>query len=507
MKKLLEIFLACSLILVLSGVAYCAAPCDLDEDGDLDGLDLAAFAAGSGTECSLEQFLVDYGNIGSLWPLEVGKLWQYDVKDNNLNTWTMTLEVTGIESQCSEEYHRINICDSRNPGVCETTFFRSEEQILYSCNDGVENVQFRTDVPFYGEWISDPPDDGPTYITRLPDENVTVPYGDYLGAYYFHSDEGPLYPDCNVWNHLVQGVGLVKQQDECTDEPEPVIWELADICDDPNPESPGNTCPCIPDCTGRECGDDGCGGSCGSCADGEACNEEGICRDMAQVPPGCFNMGDAFAEGSDEELPVHEVCITAFEMDFHEITNAEYAECVDDGACTVPGDIKSNTQDTYYSASAYDNFPVIYVDWLQVNEYCTWAGKRLPTEAEWEYAARGGLAGNRYPWGDEIRSANANYNQSYIWDTSMVESYAPNDYGLYDMAGNVMEWTADWHDPTYYLASPVLDPQGPASGLHRVLRGGSWRFSASGLRVAARFLYNPASGSDAFGGRCARDVP
>jgi formylglycine-generating enzyme required for sulfatase activity len=131
---------------------------------------------------------------------------------------------------------------------------------------------------------------------------------------------------------------------------------------------------------------------------------------MAQIPAGCFDMGAPFPEGYEEEWPVHNVCITSgLEMDVHEVTNIEYAECVTGGGCTAPSGSVSYTRATYYGDPAYDDFPVIYVSWYQVDEYCTWAGKRLPTEAEWEYAARGGLAGKRYPWGDTLSGTDANY--------------------------------------------------------------------------------------------------
>ena len=230
----------------------------------------------------------------------------------------------------------------------------------------------------------------------------------------------------------------------------------------------------------------------------------GVCADMASIPSGCFNMGDAFAEGWPDELPVHNVCLSAFEMDIHEITNAEYAECVADGGCTAPSYSGSYSRATYYGDPAYNDYPVIWMEWYQVDEYCTWAGKRLPTEAEWEYAARGGLAGKRYPWGDTISSTDANYDFS-IGDTSRIESYAPNSYGLYDMAGNVWEWVADWFNENFYSVSPTDDPTGPASGAAHVRRGGSWDHSTFGLRAANRcdFCHADRHGNN-LGGRCAR---
>ncbi len=233
----------------------------------------------------------------------------------------------------------------------------------------------------------------------------------------------------------------------------------------------------------------------------------------AQITMGCFDMGDAFAEGDDDELPVHNVCISAFEMDKHEVTTAEYAACVADGGCTVPSQTDSNLRNFYYDYSDYDNFPVIYVNWHQTVDYCMWAGKRLPTEAEWEYAARGGLADKRYPWGDLISGPDANYIDSGdAWDndTCPVGSYAPNGYGLYDMAGNVWEWIADWYDEAYYSVSPTNDPIGPMNGTRRVVRGGGWSNDTYLLRVANRnlsVLLRPVFDSRRIGFRCARDVP
>lgn len=240
-----------------------------------------------------------------------------------------------------------------------------------------------------------------------------------------------------------------------------------------------------------------------SCGGGSSSNNTNI---NTNIPTGCFDMGDAFAEGDADELPVHNVCISGFNMDEHEVTNGEYADCVAAGGCDPPSFSTSFSRLTYYGNVAYDDFPVIWVDWDQANAYCSWVGKRLPTEAEWEYAARGGFASKRYPWGDTITGTDANYqNSGDAWDndTSPVMNYAANGYGLYDMAGNVWEWVSDWHDVGYYSVSPIDNPQGPALGSTHAARGGAWDQPVIDLRVSNRGSLG--TGSNYLGFRCAWD--
>jgi len=213
------------------------------------------------------------------------------------------------------------------------------------------------------------------------------------------------------------------------------------------------------------------------------------------------------------EAPVHLVELDPFYMDETEITNAQYLDCVDAGKCSPPQEKKSSTRSGYYGIYAYADYPVIYVNWENASQYCQWRGARLPSEAEWEYAARGGLADKLYPWGDTppvckpgvLNGAMFNDKENCKnKDTERVKRYAPNGYGLYDMAGNVWEWVADWYGVDYYRKSPQVNPLGPESGISRVLRGGAWDVVGIYLHAALRHTAGPATVSDKVGFRCAR---
>ena len=229
-------------------------------------------------------------------------------------------------------------------------------------------------------------------------------------------------------------------------------------------------------------------------------------KEMVLIPAGSFEMGDHFDEGSDDELPVHRVQLDAFYMDSQEVTVEQFRKFVDESGHKYS---RWNDVATY---SPGDDYPMVYVIWNDATAYCEWAGKRLPTEAEWEYAARGGLIGKRYPWGDELTHDDANYKGTGgkdKWDrsTAPVGSFEPNGYGLYDMAGNVWEWCSDWYAEYYYSSSPLRNPQGSSSGIYRVLRGGSWfngpgSPARTGLRAAYRNFNSPAGTYDSNGFRC-----
>ena len=166
------------------------------------------------------------------------------------------------------------------------------------------------------------------------------------------------------------------------------------------------------------------------------------------------------ASGENNELPVHTVFLDTFWIDEHEVTNAMYARCVEAGVCDPP------TEGSFIRRNLSD-YPVVYVTWQKASDYCQWAEARLPTEAEWEKAARGGLEGMKYPWGDETptctpEATNGAQYEACAGDTAWAKSFSSNGYGLYDMAGNVWEMVADWYDEGYYASSPASNPQGPA---------------------------------------------
>jgi formylglycine-generating enzyme len=277
------------------------------------------------------------------------------------------------------------------------------------------------------------------------------------------------------------------------------------------------------------------------------------------VPGGRFEMGDRFGEGypGDGETPVHTVEVPAFWIDETAVTNRQFARFARETgyvseaerlgvsavfhltAAADHGDVlhqvagapwwlavrQASWRHPYGRHSDHASLPdhpVVHVTWNDAQAYCRWADKRLPTEAEWEYAARGGLSGARYPWGDELTPARfwpcnifqgdfprRNTGEDGYLATAPVRAYRPNGYGLWNTVGNVWEWCADWFSPGYYAQSPEADPRGPAEGRHRVMRGGSYLCHSSychRYRVAARSANDPASTSANVGFRCASDA-
>jgi len=218
------------------------------------------------------------------------------------------------------------------------------------------------------------------------------------------------------------------------------------------------------------------------------------------VPEGAFPMGSA--TGEHDEAPVHEVWLDAFWIDQTEVTIAQYTRCIQSGACQ-PDDCQNANEPN-------STRPATCVDWLQAADYCRWVGRRLPSEAEWEKAARGS-DGRTYPWGEGIDLAHAHYDEGYdTTDTKPVGSYVAgaSPYGALDMAGNADEWVADWYNPDYYTTqSEWRNPTGPASGEMRVLRGGSFDRTANEVRATYRSWFAPEDSEWDIGFRCAQSAP
>jgi formylglycine-generating enzyme required for sulfatase activity len=244
---------------------------------------------------------------------------------------------------------------------------------------------------------------------------------------------------------------------------------------------------------------------------------------VIKIPAGKFTMGSPKGEGKDSEQPQHDVYIGEFYMDKFEVTNRQYKRFCDATGRSYPLDTGFANgfvgMPSYFTA--YPNYPVLKVSWTDAQAYATWAGKCLPTEAEWEKAARG-TDGRKYPWGASEPDAGGIYRASYAPDSSAEDGYrftAPvgsfpagaSPYGCLDMAGNVWEWCNDWYDPSYYGRSATNNPQGPSdesmkatSVSIRVMRGGGWGNEVVYLRCAYRFGGEPAGRYWFCGFRCAQ---
>jgi formylglycine-generating enzyme required for sulfatase activity len=218
------------------------------------------------------------------------------------------------------------------------------------------------------------------------------------------------------------------------------------------------------------------------------------------VPKGEFMMGDNGDTGS-REYPKHPIYLDAFWMDKVEVTNVMYAKCVDSGACFLPV-LRLNP---FYGKWAYRDLPVVYVNWYGAQKYCAWAGRRLPTEAEWEKAARGTQT-LYYTWGNSQANPRlANFAGSLVGEPLPAYRYplGASPYGVLNMGGNVREWAADWFDEKYYLSSPYENPQGAETGTERSLRGGAYDANADDITTFRRYKHEPDSAGLSRGFRCA----
>ncbi len=229
------------------------------------------------------------------------------------------------------------------------------------------------------------------------------------------------------------------------------------------------------------------------------------------IPPGAVTIpGGTFLRGCNQavedctnltdQVPLAMINLSTFTIDGTEVTQVAYKQCIDAGMCTAPS--------TAFDPLNKGNHPVGGVTWQQAVDYCTYKGKRLPTEAEWEKASRG-TDGRKYPWGNfEPTCQLAHYLDCALGDTSSLPVAAKvgdSPFGLKDMGGNINEWVNDWHANQYYYSSPSTNPQGPATGTHKVIRGGGYGFGTLYLRTSYRYRQDPTVATRNVGFRCAQD--
>ena len=230
---------------------------------------------------------------------------------------------------------------------------------------------------------------------------------------------------------------------------------------------------------------------------------------MVLIPAGDFMMGRSKLTDDDktgmrplilrDDLPYHKVWLDAYFMDVKEVTHAGYAKFVE----------ATQRQPPYHwlegkYPESHELYPVYNVDWDDAGSYCGWQGKRLPTEAEWERAARAGNPGRDYPGGDSMDSEKALFNVNS--GPGPVGEFSANGFGLYDMAGSVSEWCSDWFDRTYYERSPERNPQGPAEGLYKMIRGGAWSDGPKRVTVFFRNWVRANQRTPNLGFRCVQDA-
>ena len=229
--------------------------------------------------------------------------------------------------------------------------------------------------------------------------------------------------------------------------------------------------------------------------------------DYLYVPEGEFVMG-ATSEEPEDFNPQHIIFLDDFWIQEAEVTNQQYARCVEAGVCAPP--YEEDVEPYRFADAAYANYPVAGVDWFQAEDYCTWIEARLPSEAEWEKAARG-PEGYKYPWGTEEPTCDLlNFDECLDpSEPANILSYEDGQslYEAMDLSGNVFEWVADWYQEDYYLVSPAVNPTGPAEGIQRVFRGGSFKTTPEDILSWTRFNLEPEKHSEEIGFRCALDGP
>ena len=230
--------------------------------------------------------------------------------------------------------------------------------------------------------------------------------------------------------------------------------------------------------------------------------------EMVYVNEGAFLMGSDAETAFRSAQPAHEVLLKGFWIDKYAVSNERFGQCVEQGYCVAPRDLSSATRPDYFTNEVYANYPVIHVDWNQAYAYCNWAGKRLPTEAEWEKAARGS-EGLLYPWGNELPdSLPMAVNGFERGDTVPVDAFPEgvSPYGVYNLAGNVWEWTADQYDEYYYSKSPLENPRSVTGGNNYVIRGFSWAYPFNIYEISVRNASYILNHTYDLGFRCAADL-
>ena len=222
---------------------------------------------------------------------------------------------------------------------------------------------------------------------------------------------------------------------------------------------------------------------------------------MVLIPAGEFIMGKNSTAPSDWQ-PEHTIKLSSYYMDKYEVSNKQYFDFCIATNTALPQFWGMNE---FRSGPDFPDFPVVGISFFDAEKYANWCGKRLPTEAEWEYASRGGLVGKSFPWGDQVDSTKVNYWNKYK-GILKVGSFQPNAYGLYDITGNVWEWTTDFYSDNYYAVSPSENPKGPERGRFKVIRGGSWHSGPMCVQTYYRNGLSPSWVDFGVGFRCVKDV-